>query len=100
MPGDKEILSPEEIVEYYYKHCGVTEHHNLRRDVGAVLFVIRSLGLDLTLFAIDCLISDYHEGEERGEPPDIIKATDFAKEASVRRYQCELVWKQYGLGSR
>ncbi len=92
-------LDTRDIVSYFYKLCGISPvHHNYARDEGGLRFLIKKLGLDITLFCIDSLVSDYMENEDRnGHAPELISASNYTDYAMDRIGQVKAVAQQYNL---
>jgi hypothetical protein len=91
-------LFPEDVVRYYYEQVGINSMINLKRDIGAIQYLIKGVGLDLTLFAIDAMVTEYYESEDRGAiPPMILKANGYLNEASIRMAEVRAIGRQHGI---
>ena len=89
-------LIPREVVEYYYESVALKSTSHMNRDMGSVKYLARTFGLDKTLFAIDAVINDHNDGEDRtGHPPDLIKASDYMTEAEDRIGEVSVIARQY-----
>lgn len=97
-PQPRTELTDEEIVWYYYKQVGIRSPLNLPRDKGGVRILVKQVGLDMTLFAIDCLATIYLEDESRSIPPRLINASNYMNEAQVRLGEARIVQLQFGVG--
>jgi hypothetical protein len=91
-------LSPDDIVSYYYRSTGTCSTAYLRRDCGSVKYLVKTFGLDKTLFAIDAMIADYMEGDDReAHVPDLIGASNYVAYAEDRMGEVALINRQYGI---
>lgn len=91
-------LTDEDVAKYYYQQTGHQNLSMIRRDAGSVRYLVRMLGTDVALFAIDALINEYVSGEDRGQhAPDLIKASGYANYAEDRLGIVKQIARQYGV---
>lgn len=89
-------LVPKDVIDYYYSSVGLKSSTHAARDMGSVKYLARTFGLDKTLFAIDAVINDHNDGEDRsGHPPDLIRASDYMSEAEDRIGEVAVIARQY-----
>jgi len=91
-------LTDEDVTNYYYQSTGWENRSAIKRDAGSVRYLVRMLGTDVALFAIDALINEYVAGDDRGTHiPDLIKASDYASWAEDRLGVVKQIARQYGV---
>jgi hypothetical protein len=97
----KDELTTSEVVDYYYTSTGIKSMIGIPKDGGGVKYLVKQLGLDVTLFAIDALIDDYMEADNRpANPPDLIKASDYAQQGLDRLGRVKQTAIEYGIDER
>ena len=92
-------LSPEDIVKYYYQSVGIEGHLiKMSKDIGAIKYLIKQVGLDLALFSLDALVNNFVNADDRpSTPPDLVTAYNFVQFGIDQLGRVQQVATQYGV---